>query len=307
MSGVTDLPFRQLAFRYGAGLVVTEMVASRELVFNAAESWSRLKGAGLTPHMVQLAGREPRWMAEAAKIAEANGAGIIDINMGCPAKKVIGGYAGSALMREPEVALALIEATVKAVSVPVTVKMRLGWDDASINAPELSRRAESAGVQAITIHGRTRMQFYEGKADWDAIAAVRDAIRIPLIANGDVQTKADAEEILSRSGADAVMLGRGCQGRPWHAGVLAGHQGPGADRIPAVAIEHYRMMMEHYGADVGVRHARKHVAWYLERHGAALSNEDKAAVMTSKDPEFVANRLYEALADAVSRPQEEAA
>ncbi|HBF31288.1 MAG TPA: tRNA dihydrouridine synthase DusB [Rhizobium sp.] len=307
MSGVTDLPFRQLAFRYGAGLVVTEMVASRELVFNAAESWSRLKGAGLTPHMVQLAGREPRWMAEAAKIAEGNGAGIIDINMGCPAKKVIGGYAGSALMREPEVALALIEATVKAVSVPVTVKMRLGWDDASINAPELSMRAESAGVQAITIHGRTRMQFYEGKADWDAIAAVRDAISIPLIANGDVQTKADAEEILRRSGADGVMLGRGCQGRPWHAGVLAGHLGPGVDCIPAVAVEHYRMMMEHYGADIAVRHARKHVAWYLERHGAVLSSPDKAAVMTSKDPEFVARRLYEALTDAVSNPQEEAA
>ncbi len=307
MSGVTDLPFRQLAFRYGAGLVVTEMVASRELVFNAAESWSRLKGAGLTPHMVQLAGREPRWMAEAAKIAEANGAGIIDINMGCPAKKVIGGYAGSALMREPDVALALIEATVKAVSVPVTVKMRLGWDDASINAPDLSRRAEAAGVQAITIHGRTRMQFYEGKANWDAIAAVREAISIPLIANGDVQTSADVEDILRRSGADAVMLGRGCQGRPWHTGVLAGHPGPAATDIPAIAVEHYRLMMDHYGADVGVRHARKHVAWYLERHGAVLSQQEKAAIMTSKDPEFVAKRLYEALASAVCAPQEEAA
>jgi tRNA-dihydrouridine synthase B len=307
MSGVTDLPFRQLAFRYGAGLVVTEMVASRELVFNAAESWSRLKGAGLTPHMVQLAGREPRWMAEAAKIAEANGAHIIDINMGCPAKKVIGGYAGSALMREPEVALALIEATVKAVSVPVTVKMRLGWDENSINAPELSRRAESAGVQAITIHGRTRMQFYEGKADWDAIARVRDAISIPLIANGDVETKADADEILRRSGADAVMLGRGCQGRPWHAGLLAGHKGPEGASIADIAVEHYRMMMEHYGADVGVRHARKHVAWYLDRHGAVLSAPEKTAVMTSKDPEFVARSLHEALAKAVCGPQEEAA
>lgn len=307
MSGVTDLPFRQLAFRYGAGLVVTEMVASRELVFNAAESWARLKGAGLTPHMVQLAGRDPHWMAEAAKIAEANGANIIDINMGCPAKKVIGGYAGSALMREPEVALALIEATVKAVSVPVTVKMRLGWDENSINAPDLSRRAESAGVQAITVHGRTRMQFYEGKADWDAIAAVRDAITIPLIANGDVETATDAEEILRRSGADAVMLGRGCQGRPWHAGVLAGHPGPSGDSIPSVAVEHYWMMMEHYGQDVGVRHARKHVAWYLERHGAVLSPEQKTAVMTSKDPEFVARSLHQALTSAVCGPQEEAA
>ncbi|MFN3364425.1 MAG: tRNA dihydrouridine synthase, partial [Allorhizobium sp.] len=207
MSGVTDLPFRQLAFRFGAGLVVTEMVASRELVFNAAESWSRLKGAGLTPHMVQLAGREAKWLAEAAVIAEANGADIIDINMGCPAKKVIGGYAGSALMREPDHALSLIEATVKAVKIPVTVKMRLGWDDTSINAPDIAARAEAAGVQLITVHGRTRMQFYEGKANWDAIAAVRDAIRIPLIANGDVETVEDAHEILRRSGADAVMIG----------------------------------------------------------------------------------------------------
>lgn len=295
MSGVTDLPFRQLAFRFGAGLVVTEMVASRELVFNAAESWSRLKGAGLTPHMVQLAGREAKWLAEAAIIAEANGADIVDINMGCPAKKVIGGYAGSALMREPGHALSLIEATVKAVKIPVTVKMRLGWDEASINAPEIAARAEAAGVQLITVHGRTRMQFYEGRANWDAIAAVRDAIRIPLIANGDVETVEDADEILRRSGADAVMVGRSCQGRPWHAGVLAGHSGPEREAIPDLVIEHYRMMLEHYGADVGVRHARKHLGWYLDRHASDLASETKAAIMTSKDADFVADAMQQAL------------
>ena len=306
MSGVTDLPFRQLAFRFGAGLVVTEMVASRELVFNAAESWSRLKGAGLTPHMVQLAGREAKWLAEAAVIAEANGADIIDINMGCPAKKVIGGYAGSALMREPDHALSLIEATVKAVNIPVTVKMRLGWDGNSINAPDIAARAEAAGVQLITVHGRTRMQFYEGRADWDAIAAVRDAIRIPLIANGDVETVEDAHDILRRSGADAVMVGRSCQGRPWHAGVLAGHGGPQTSEIPGLVVEHYRMMLEHYGAEVGIRHARKHLGWYLDRHAPDLAGEAKAAIMTSKDAGFVAEALELALsssADASARQE----
>ena len=306
MSGVTDLPFRQLAFRFGAGLVVTEMVASRELVFNAAESWSRLKGAGLTPHMVQLAGREAKWLAEAAVIAEANGADIIDINMGCPAKKVIGGYAGSALMREPDHALSLIEATVKAVNIPVTVKMRLGWDGNSINAPDIAARAEAAGVQLITVHGRTRMQFYEGRADWDAIAAVRDAIRIPLIANGDVETVEDAHDILRRSGADAVMVGRSCQGRPWHAGVLAGHAGPQPSEIPGLVVEHYRMMLEHYGAEVGVRHARKHLGWYLDRHAPDIAGEAKAAIMTSKDAGFVAEALELALsssADASARQE----
>lgn len=295
MSGVTDLPFRQLAFRYGAGLVVTEMVASRELVFNAAESWSRLKGAGLTPHMVQLAGREARWLAEAAVIAEANGADIIDINMGCPAKKVIGGYAGSALMREPEHALSLIEATVNAVKIPVTVKMRLGWDENTINAPAIAARAEAAGVKLITVHGRTRMQFYEGRADWDAIAAVRDAIRIPLIANGDVETVEDANEILRRSGADAVMVGRSCQGRPWHAGVLAGQAGPEVRDIPGLVVEHYRAMLEHYGAHVGVRHARKHLGWYLDRLAPDLASDSKAAIMTSKDAGFVADAMERAL------------
>ncbi|WP_188112698.1 tRNA dihydrouridine synthase DusB [Rhizobium tropici] len=295
MSGVTDLPFRQLALRYGAGLVVTEMVASRELVQDTAESWARLKSAGLKPHMVQLAGREAHWMAEAAKIAADNGADIIDINMGCPAKKVIGGYSGSALMRDPDHALTLIEATVRAVNIPVTLKMRLGWDENSINAPDIARRAEEAGIQLVTIHGRTRMQFYEGRADWDAIRAVRDAVSIPLVANGDVETAEDAREILRRSGADAVMIGRGCQGRPWHAGILAGYREPSRQEIVEIALEHYRMMMEFYGEAVGIRHARKHLAWYLDRYAPATTDVDKAKIMTSKESGEVAASFHAAL------------
>ncbi|MDE1993353.1 MAG: tRNA dihydrouridine synthase DusB [Rhizobiaceae bacterium] len=307
MSGVTDLPFRQLALRYGAGLVVTEMVASRELVQDTAESWARLRSAGLKPHMVQLAGREAYWMAEAAKIAADNGADIIDINMGCPAKKVIGGYSGSALMRDPDHALSLIEATVKAVDIPVTLKMRLGWDENSINAPHIAQRAEAAGIQLVTIHGRTRMQFYEGKADWDAIRAVRDVISVPLVANGDVHTPEDAKDILRRSGADAVMIGRGCQGRPWHAGVLARQVGPRRDEIADIALEHYRMMLDFYGDAVAVRHARKHLAWYLERHAPGIPSARKAEIMTSRDSQEVATLFYAAMqAGAAERLQEAA-
>ena len=309
MSGVTDLPFRQLALRYGAGLVVTEMVASRELVLDAGESWSRLKSAGLKPHMVQLAGREAHWMADAAKIAVDNGADIIDINMGCPAKKVIGGYSGSALMRDPDHALSLIEATVNAVNVPVTLKMRLGWDENTINAPDIARRAESAGIQMVTIHGRTRMQFYEGRADWDAIRAVRDVISIPLVANGDVDTSEDAQEILRRSGADAVMLGRGCQGRPWHAGFIAGHRMPDSNEIAEIVLEHYAAMLDFYGEHVGVRHARKHLGWYLARYAPAMPSQDKSRVMTSRSPDEVASLLNDALRsdiDLAPRAQEAA-
>ena len=288
MSGVTDLPFRQLASEFGAGFVVTEMVASRELVGNTAESWSRLRNAGLEPHIVQLAGRDPGYMAEGARIAEANGACVIDINMGCPAKKVIGGLSGSALMREPELALSIIDATVKAVRVPVTVKMRLGWDENSINAPVLARESEARGVQMITIHGRTRMQFYEGRADWDRISEVRDAIRIPLVANGDVDTAEDVAEILRRSGADAVMLGRGAQGRPWHPGVLAGMRDvPEQAEIAAVFERHYLSMLEFYGNELGLRQARKHVGWYLDRHAGRVASTARGAVLTSKDPQFV--------------------
>lgn len=300
MSGVTDLPFRQLAWRFGAGLVVTEMVASRELVGNRHESWARLKGAGLKPHMVQLAGRDPHYMAEAARIVADHGADMVDINMGCPARKVTSGECGSALMREPDHALKIIEAVVAASPVPVTLKMRLGWDENSINAPYLAERAEAAGVRAVTVHGRTRMQFYEGRADWDAIRAVREAIRVPLIANGDVDTVEDAGEILCRSGADAVMIGRGCQGRPWHAGVLAGHAAPAAKDIPALAIAHYDAMLEFYGEAAGLRHARKHLGWYLDRARAPVSGETRAAVMTSKEPAEVRALMAAALSAGVN-------
>jgi tRNA-dihydrouridine synthase B len=279
------------------------MVASRELVNNTAESWARLEAAGFEPHMVQLAGREAHWMAEAAKIAADNGADIIDINMGCPAKKVIGGYSGSALMRDPDHALGLIAATVKAVKVPVTLKMRLGWDENSMNAPEIARRAEEAGVQLITIHGRTRMQFYEGRADWDAIGAVREVTSVPLVANGDVETVEDAHEILRRSGADAVMIGRGCQGRPWHAGVLAGRPAPKPWEIPEIATQHYRMMLEFYGEAVAVRHARKHLGWYLKRFAPDIAISEKAAIMTAREPRDVSARFHDALMTAASIPQ----
>ncbi|PTM94998.1 tRNA-U20-dihydrouridine synthase [Mycoplana dimorpha] len=310
MSGVTDLPFRELAWRFGAGLVVTEMVASRELAGNAPESWARIRNRGIRPHMVQLAGREAHWMAEAARLAEANGADIIDINMGCPAKKVIGGYSGSALMREPDHALRLIEATVGAVKVPVTVKMRLGWDDDSLNAPDIAARAEAAGVQLITVHGRTRMQFYEGKADWDAIRAVRERITVPLIANGDVDTAEDAVEILRRSGADAVMVGRAAQGRPWHPAVLAGAAAkPEGAALAELAVEHYSMMLDFYGTAAGLRQARKHVGWYLERFAPSLPPAEKAALMTSTDVGFVSDRLAAALiaTHGPVEPEEEAA
>jgi len=295
LSGITDLPFRKLAWRHGAGMVVTEMVASRELVNNTAESLIRLKGEGVFPHVVQLAGCAAHWMAEAARIAESSGADIIDINMGCPAKKVIGGASGSALMRDPDHALSLIEATVAAVSVPVTLKMRLGWDHDTINAPLIARRAEQAGIKLVTVHGRTRMQFYEGRADWDAIAAVRDVISVPLIANGDVETRADALEILRRSGADAVMVGRACQGRPWHAGTLAGSAAPRSQEIADIACDHYGAMIEHYGEGVAVRHARKHLGWYLERFAPRQSVEDRVAIMTSRDSSFVLAALRQAL------------
>ncbi|MEQ8307700.1 MAG: tRNA dihydrouridine synthase DusB [Hoeflea sp.] len=300
LSGISDLPFRQLAWRYGAGLVVTEMVASRELVTERRESRVRLRGDGIDPHVVQLAGREADWMAEAARIAEAEGAAMIDINMGCPAKKVTGGYSGSALMRDPDHALGLIEATVKAVSVPVTLKMRLGWDQENLNAPLIAARAEAAGVRMITIHGRTRMQFYEGEADWAAIARVRDAVEIPLVANGDIRSTSDIAVCLERSGADAVMVGRASRGQPWICGELAGATetpAPGQEQN-AIALEHYRMMIDHYGEDVGVRHARKHIGWYLETLAPDAAPGLKSSMMASRDPEEVVGLFSEALEGA---------
>ncbi|GAB1582037.1 tRNA dihydrouridine synthase DusB [Phyllobacterium phragmitis] len=300
MSGVSDLPFRRLAWAAGAGMVISEMVASAELCLRHHESLKRMQGEGLATHVVQIAGREARWMGEAARIAEAEGAHIIDINMGCPAKKVTGGYSGSALMRDLDHAITLVEATVRAVSVPVTLKMRLGWDENSINAPKLARRAEDAGVRMVTVHGRTRCQFYEGRADWDAIRAVREAVRIPLVANGDVLSAGDAEAILVRSGADAVMIGRGCYGQPWLAGEIARGTPAKPDDIRDYVIAHYETMLSHYGSSTGTRHARKHLGWYLDRHAGDLAAEERAAIMTEADSAIVIKRLERVLS---GRPQ----
>ncbi len=300
MSGVTDLPFRRIAARFGAGMVVSEMVASESFVKGDAETQMRAEAQDKGLHVVQLAGREARWMGEAAKTIAGLGADIIDINMGCPAKKVTSGYSGSALMRDLDHALSLIEATVEAVDIPVTLKMRLGWDEKSINAPDLARRAENAGVQLITVHGRTRNQFYKGKANWDAIAAVKDAICVPLIANGDCCSFEDAETMLEKSGADGVMVGRGAYGKPW----LPGHVGhylktgerrpePAGAELKAIAVEHYEALISHYGDAAGNRIARKHIGWYFDTAGASsnISDDMKRHIMTSNDTRLVLELL----------------
>jgi len=296
LSGVTDVAFRRIAKRLGAGLVVSEMVASDELVQGSEEAQLRAEGAGIEPHVVQLAGCEPHWMAEAARVAEGAGARIIDINMGCPAKRVIGGYAGSALMRDLDHATRLIEATVQAASVPVTVKMRLGWDHATINAPELARRAESLGVRAVTVHGRTRQQFYKGQADWNAIASVVRSVRIPVIANGDIGSLDDARRCLSASGAAAVMVGRSAVGRPWFVGQIgAALQGatipdPSPEEMTGIVVEHYEGLLSLYGERTGIRHARKHLAAYADvarASGFHILPHVRRALVTSEEPRVV--------------------
>jgi len=310
MSGITDAPFRRLAAKLGAGLVVSEMTASDDLVHGRPMSRLRCEAAGIGPHVVQLAGCQTHWMAEGARVAEATGADIIDINMGCPARHVTGGQSGSALMRDLDHAETLIDATISAVQVPVTLKMRLGWDDRSLNAPELARRAEAAGVQMITVHGRTRCQFYKGEANWSAVRAVRDAIKIPLVVNGDITSFEDAVEALDRSGADAVMIGRGAQGQPWLPGQIARRlEGGIAEVAPPLAeqLDHIRALYDevcrHYGLRIGLRHARKHLGWALEiaaqcsRAPAATLKGWRQKILTSDEPSSVHRSLENAFDD----------
>jgi nifR3 family TIM-barrel protein len=310
MSGITDAPFRRLAERLGAGLVVSEMTACAGLVKGEREAAVRSEGRGIGIHVVQLAGCEARWMAEGARIAEAQGADLIDINMGCPSRQVTNGAAGSALMRDLDHALTLIEATISAVKVPVTLKMRLGWDAATINAPELARRAEAAGVAMITVHGRTRCQFYNGAADWSAIRAVKQAVKVPVVVNGDVQDFDNAVAALRASGADAVMIGRGAQGRPWFPGQVArflatgAHEdAPSLDEQFAIVTALYEELIEHHGVAIGRRHARKHLGWALDRAAetAGIPSEQLKAhrtrVLTAEQPAQALKLIAEAYDD----------
>lgn len=307
MSGVTDLGMRRAAMRFGAGLAMSEMVAASYYVAADEETRLRAEGAGLPVHVVQIAGRDPDSLAEAARLAEASGADAIDINMGCPAKRVVGGYAGSALMREPDLAAALARAAVAAVSVPVSVKMRLGWDEASINAPDLARRLEGEGVAFITVHGRTRDQFYKGQADWGAIRAVRDAVAIPLVANGDCASLAQARAMMAASGADAAMIGRAAVGRPWLVGEiacgLAGRtwRAPFAAERREAALEHFRTLLDIFGPRQGVRHARKHLAAYADHaaaDGGGLAGGPRARLVTTDDPAEAGDLLARAFEPA---------
>ncbi len=311
MSGVTDLGMRRLAQRFGASLVVSEMVDADFLAAGDAASAVKADGAGIACHVVQIAGCQAQRLAEAARAAEGQGAAVIDINMGCPAKKVVGGLAGSALMRDLDHATTLVREVVAAVRVPVTVKMRLGWDHLSLNAPELARRAEAEGAALLTVHGRTRCQFYKGAADWRAIRAVKAAVRVPVVANGDCLSAADAAAMLTQSGADAVMIGRAALGQPWLVGDVARALAGESPRTLSAttrceaALGHYDLLLSLYGVAKGVRHARKHLAAYAQHAGCDMAGAVVRTLLTTDNP-GEARRLLVAAFDPASARREAA-